>query len=132
MFAIFLRFVKIRMTQSREGNGCENGKWSRKNGRLHYFLYFHACGFHSVIQADLHRKGAVQTTHWPRATALHDSRLSLPPGALELCPLGVSPGTAADLPRKVVESLTGLHSALLAGLVLLCVFAPTCALGCGL
>lgn len=60
-FAIFLRFVRIGMTQSGEGNGCENGKWSHKNGGLHHFLYFHACGSHSVIQGDVQGK----VLFWP-------------------------------------------------------------------
>ena len=53
------------MTPSRGGNGCENGKWSRENGRLHYCLYFHACGFYSVIQEDVHGEGVCWTFFSP-------------------------------------------------------------------
>ncbi|KAF6302944.1 hypothetical protein mRhiFer1_008683 [Rhinolophus ferrumequinum] len=49
------------MTQSGEGNGCENGKRSHRNGGLHHFLYFHACGSHSAIQGDVQGK----VLFWP-------------------------------------------------------------------
>lgn len=57
------------MTQSREGNGCANGKHSRGNARLHDFLSFQACGSHAVIQADVGGEGAALTTLWPRSRA---------------------------------------------------------------
>lgn len=90
------------MTPSREGNGCANGKHSYANARLCGFLYFPACGFHSVIQADVHGEGAVRTSLWPGATTLHNSKgCLLHRGALESRPLGRSPRTAAwQQPRR--------------------------------
>lgn len=87
------------MTQSREGNGCANGKRSRSHGnaRLRDFLYLRACGFHSVIRADVGGEGAVLTTLWPRAPTSHNSKgCLLHHGALESRPPGRSPHTTGS------------------------------------